>query len=65
MASHGKRTGDRAHPPAPGFGRVDEPREPFVTIVRRVQANVRRYVPDDTNLARELSEDRRREAAEE
>jgi hypothetical protein len=30
-----------------------------------VQANVRRYVPEGTDLAAELSEDRRREAERE
>jgi hypothetical protein len=36
--------------------------EPLDQVIRRVQANVRRYVPDGNDLAAELSEDRRREA---
>jgi len=36
--------------------------EPLDKVIRRVQANVRRYVPEDSDLAAELSEDRRREA---
>jgi bifunctional DNA-binding transcriptional regulator/antitoxin component of YhaV-PrlF toxin-antitoxin module len=39
--------------------------EPLDKVIRRVQANVRRYVPEDTDLAAELSEDRRREAERE
>jgi bifunctional DNA-binding transcriptional regulator/antitoxin component of YhaV-PrlF toxin-antitoxin module len=36
--------------------------EPLDRVIRRVQANVRRYVPEGSDLAAELSEDRRREA---
>jgi antitoxin PrlF len=36
--------------------------EPLASVIRRVQANVRRYVPEGSDLAGELSEDRRREA---
>jgi bifunctional DNA-binding transcriptional regulator/antitoxin component of YhaV-PrlF toxin-antitoxin module len=36
--------------------------EPLDNVIRRVQANVRRYVPEGSDLAAELSEDRRREA---
>ena len=36
--------------------------EPLDKVIRRVQANVRRYVPEGSDLAAELSEDRRREA---
>ena len=36
--------------------------EPLEKVIRRVQANVRRYVPEGSDLAAELSEDRRREA---
>jgi bifunctional DNA-binding transcriptional regulator/antitoxin component of YhaV-PrlF toxin-antitoxin module len=36
--------------------------EPLADVIRRVQANVRRYVPEGSDLAAELSEDRRREA---
>ena len=36
--------------------------EPLDKVIRRVQANVRRYVPQGSDLADELSEDRRREA---
>jgi bifunctional DNA-binding transcriptional regulator/antitoxin component of YhaV-PrlF toxin-antitoxin module len=36
--------------------------EPLDKVIRRVQANVRRYVPAGGDLAAELSEDRRREA---
>jgi bifunctional DNA-binding transcriptional regulator/antitoxin component of YhaV-PrlF toxin-antitoxin module len=36
--------------------------EPLAEVIRRVQANVRRYVPEGSDLAAELSEDRRREA---
>jgi bifunctional DNA-binding transcriptional regulator/antitoxin component of YhaV-PrlF toxin-antitoxin module len=36
--------------------------EPLDQVIRRVQANVRRYVPQGADLAAELSEDRRREA---
>ncbi|HYZ25755.1 MAG TPA: AbrB/MazE/SpoVT family DNA-binding domain-containing protein [Geminicoccaceae bacterium] len=39
--------------------------EPLALVIRRVQANVRRYVPEGSDLAAELSEDRRREAADE
>jgi bifunctional DNA-binding transcriptional regulator/antitoxin component of YhaV-PrlF toxin-antitoxin module len=39
--------------------------EPLDSVIRRVQANVRRYVPEDVDLAAELIEDRRREAADE
>jgi bifunctional DNA-binding transcriptional regulator/antitoxin component of YhaV-PrlF toxin-antitoxin module len=39
--------------------------EPLDKVIRRVQANVRRYVPEGTDLAAELSEDRRREAERE
>lgn len=35
--------------------------EPLDKVIRRVQANVRRYVPKGSDLAAELSEDRRRE----
>jgi antitoxin PrlF len=37
--------------------------EPLAEVIKRVQAEVRRYVPDDVDLAAELAEDRRREAA--
>jgi len=33
--------------------------EPLDTVIRRVQANVRRYVPEGSDLAAELNEDRR------
>jgi AbrB family looped-hinge helix DNA binding protein len=36
--------------------------EPLDRVIRRVQANVRRYVPQGSDLAAELSEDRRLEA---
>jgi hypothetical protein len=36
--------------------------EPLEKVIRRVQANVRRYVPEGSDLAAELSEERRREA---
>jgi bifunctional DNA-binding transcriptional regulator/antitoxin component of YhaV-PrlF toxin-antitoxin module len=36
--------------------------EPLDNVIRRVQANVRRYVPEGSDLAAELCEDRRREA---
>ena len=36
--------------------------EPLDKVIRRVQANVRRYVPEGSDLAAGLSEDRRREA---
>jgi AbrB family looped-hinge helix DNA binding protein len=36
--------------------------EPLNRVIRRVQANVRRYVPAGSDLADELSKDRRREA---
>jgi antitoxin PrlF len=36
--------------------------EPLETVIRRVQANVRRFVPEGQDLVGELSEDRRREA---
>jgi hypothetical protein len=36
--------------------------EPLDRVIRRVQANVRRYVPEGSDLADELSDDRRREA---
>jgi bifunctional DNA-binding transcriptional regulator/antitoxin component of YhaV-PrlF toxin-antitoxin module len=36
--------------------------EPLAAVIRRVQSNVRRYVPAGEDLAGELSEDRRREA---
>jgi bifunctional DNA-binding transcriptional regulator/antitoxin component of YhaV-PrlF toxin-antitoxin module len=36
--------------------------EPLDRVIRRVQANVRRYVPEGSDLAGEVSEDRRREA---
>ena len=36
--------------------------EPLDKVIRRVQANVRRYVPEGSDLAAELSEERRREA---
>ena len=39
--------------------------EAFAATLRRVQANVRRYVPEGRDLAAELSDDRRREAADE
>jgi bifunctional DNA-binding transcriptional regulator/antitoxin component of YhaV-PrlF toxin-antitoxin module len=39
--------------------------EPLDNVIRRVQANVRRYVPEGSDLAAELSEDRRREAERE
>ena len=39
--------------------------EPLAAVIRRVQANVRRYVPEGSDLAAELIEDRRREAADE
>jgi bifunctional DNA-binding transcriptional regulator/antitoxin component of YhaV-PrlF toxin-antitoxin module len=39
--------------------------EPLDKVIRRVQANVRRYVPQGSDLAAELSEDRRREAERE
>jgi antitoxin PrlF len=39
--------------------------EPLDSVIRRVQANVRRYVPEGSDLAAELSEDRRREAGRE
>jgi hypothetical protein len=32
--------------------------EPLDKVIRRVQANVRRYVPEGSDLAAELSEDR-------
>jgi AbrB family looped-hinge helix DNA binding protein len=34
-------------------------------VIERIQARVRRYVPDDVSLADELIEDRRAEAARE
>jgi antitoxin PrlF len=39
--------------------------EPLDKVIRRVQANVRRYVPEGSDLAADLSEDRRREAERE
>ncbi len=36
--------------------------EPFDRVVQRVQANVRRYVPEGSDLAGELSAERRRKA---
>jgi hypothetical protein len=36
--------------------------EPLDKVIRRVQANVRRYVPEGSDLSTELSKDRRREA---
>ena len=36
--------------------------EPLDKVIRRVQANVRRYVPEGSDLAAELSEERHREA---
>jgi len=36
--------------------------EPLAKVIRRVQANVRRYVAAGSDLAAELSDDRRREA---
>jgi bifunctional DNA-binding transcriptional regulator/antitoxin component of YhaV-PrlF toxin-antitoxin module len=39
--------------------------EPLDKVIQRVQANVRRYVPEGSNLAAELSEDRRHEAERE
>jgi antitoxin PrlF len=36
--------------------------EPLDAVIRRVQANVRRYVPEGSDLAADLNEDRRREA---
>jgi bifunctional DNA-binding transcriptional regulator/antitoxin component of YhaV-PrlF toxin-antitoxin module len=36
--------------------------EPLDEVIRRVQANVPRYVPEGSDLAGELREDRRREA---
>ena len=39
--------------------------EPLAAVIRRVQANVLRYVPEGNDLAAELIEDRRREAADE
>lgn len=38
--------------------------EPLDAVVRRVQANVRRYVPEGSDLAGDLNEDRRGEAAD-
>jgi len=38
---------------------------PLKEVIRRVQADVRRYVPADVDLAAELGEDRRAEAANE
>jgi bifunctional DNA-binding transcriptional regulator/antitoxin component of YhaV-PrlF toxin-antitoxin module len=35
--------------------------EPLDAVIRRVQANVRRYVPEGSDLAADLNEDRRRE----
>jgi antitoxin PrlF len=37
--------------------------QPLREVIAQVQANVRRYVPAGTDLAVELAEDRRREAA--
>ena len=39
--------------------------EPYRLILERVRAEVRQYVPDDVDLAEELSRDRREEAARE
>jgi antitoxin PrlF len=36
--------------------------EPLDAVIRKVQANVRRYVPEGSDLAADLNEDRRREA---
>lgn len=38
---------------------------PLREVIRRVQANVRRYVPAGSDLAAELSAERRREAERE
>ena len=38
--------------------------EPLAAAIERVQAEVRRHVPEDVDLAAELSEARRREAAD-
>ena len=35
---------------------------PFDLVIRRIQEEVRRYVPEGTDLVAELLEDRRREA---
>ena len=39
--------------------------EPLAAVIKRVQAEVRRYVPEDVDLVGELIEERRREAASE
>lgn len=39
--------------------------EPLSSVVRRVQARVRRYVPAGADLAGELEEDRKRAARDE
>ena len=39
--------------------------EPLAAVIKRVQAEVHRSVPEDADLAAELIEDRRREAASE
>jgi antitoxin PrlF len=39
--------------------------EPLDKVIQRVQANVRRYVPEGSDLASELNDDRRREAGDE
>jgi bifunctional DNA-binding transcriptional regulator/antitoxin component of YhaV-PrlF toxin-antitoxin module len=36
--------------------------EPLDAVIRKVQANVRRYVPEGSDLAADLNVDRRREA---
>jgi AbrB family looped-hinge helix DNA binding protein len=38
---------------------------PFSLVIQRIQAEVRRYVPEGCDLASELLEDRRREAERE
>ena len=36
--------------------------EPIINVIARVQNEMRQYIPDDVNLADELSADRRAEA---
>ncbi len=50
------------------LARVEDGRvvlEPLSSVVRRVQARVRRHVPAGTDLAAELGEDRQRAARDE
>lgn len=39
--------------------------EPYRLVLERVRAEVRRYIPEDVDLAEDLSRDRREEAARE